>query len=398
MSEFSNTAHNRLLKLKELAYILLETGNAHTFITQNQDFISTVVPADFITLFDEIVIEEFPMDSIKTLTNKLLNIFHTTLKSHNRLRPQAGSFLETLEKNNSSMEALLLSVKNTFIQFSKDNLNNALKTTLLRELSKIEPYIKYYEIKENVLFPILEQKWDDYRCIQIMWSFHDDIRRNLKLCIDELQKENADISIINKLMGLLFFNILAIKFREEYILFPEILKNISSEELEKLNSQALEIGYPYYNPAISKHEPESTPQATDGYVDLGTGKLKIEEIKLIFNHLPVDITYVDEHDKVRFFSTPPKRIFPRTTAVLGREVRNCHPPESVHVVEDIIQAFRDGRKNSASFWITNKKGETILIQYFAVRDEEETYRGVIEVSQEITEIKEITGEKRLLNW
>ena len=117
----------------------------------------------------------------------------------------------------------------------------------------------------------------------------------------------------------------------------------------------------------------------------------------MFNHLPVDITFVDENNKVKYFSTPPKRIFPRTTSIIGRDVNNCHPPESVHVVEQIVEAFRDGTKDKASFWI-KMMGDYILIQYFAIRDEEGNYRGVVEVSQEISEIKSLEGEQRLLDW
>ena len=113
--------------------------------------------------------------------------------------------------------------------------------------------------------------------------------------------------------------------------------------------------------------------------------------------MPVDITYVDEFNKVKFFSTPEKRIFRRTNSIIGREVKNCHPPESVHVVEQIVEAFRNGEKEKASFWI-QMKGEFILIQYFAVRDEKGNYRGVVEVSQEITEIRSLEGEQRLLDW
>ena len=125
--------------------------------------------------------------------------------------------------------------------------------------------------------------------------------------------------------------------------------------------------------------------------------MTLEQIKLVFNHLPVDITFVDEHDRVRYFSTPRKRIFPRTIAVLGREIKNCHPPESVHVVERIVESFRNGQKNKADFWI-KVKAETVLIQYFAVRDDQGKYKGVIEVSQEISEIMSLEGEKRLLDW
>ena len=122
-----------------------------------------------------------------------------------------------------------------------------------------------------------------------------------------------------------------------------------------------------------------------------------EEIGLVFNHLPVDITFVDDNDTVKYFSTPKHRIFPRTTAIIGRKVSNCHPPESVHIVEKIVDAFRKGEKDDASFWI-HMGPKFVLIRYYAVRDDEGKFRGTLEVSQEISDIQEIKGDKRLLEW
>ena len=190
-----------------------------------------------------------------------------------------------------------------------------------------------------------------------------------------------------------------IQLRDERILFPEILATIEPEAMANWLAEATALGFPYYTPEISSQNMKSgvMPEAGQGYVDLGTGKLTIEQIRLIFNHLPVDITYVDENDEVKFFSTPPKRIFPRTVAIIGRNVKNCHPPDSVHIVEKIVDSFRRGDKDSASFWI-RMRGDFILIQYFAVRNEAGQYRGVIEVTQEISEIRSLEGEKRLLDW
>jgi DUF438 domain-containing protein len=125
--------------------------------------------------------------------------------------------------------------------------------------------------------------------------------------------------------------------------------------------------------------------------------MTVEQIKLLFNHLPVDITFVDENDQVVYFSSPKKRIFPRSKAIIGRQVHNCHPPESVHVVEQIVDAFRNGKQEVASFWI-DLKDEKLLIQYFALHDENGNYKGVVEVSQEIKAIQQLQGEKRLLDW
>ncbi|MCU4158316.1 DUF438 domain-containing protein [Carboxylicivirga sp. A043] len=396
MSEFTNTKQARVEKLLEVSKLILETGNAHSFIIENKDFIPTVIPTDFITLFDEIIKQGYKMEDIKVLTNKVLNIFHVPIRDFVRVEPKPDSFLNVLEQNNHEMEVLLDKIRPFFKQFVKETDNTDLNKKLIELFSQLEVFAKHYTIKENVLFPIIEETWPDYRCLQIMWSFHDDIRRNIKSVITQLQVGNIDLKIFNKCVGDIFFNMHAIKFREERILFPYILSTISESQLETMNREGFELGFPYIQPKqIKKDEMETA--FDDGVINLGTGKVNVEQIKLIFNHLPVDITFVDENNKVCYFSTPPKRIFPRTTAIIGREVSNCHPPESVHVVEQIVESFRSGEKDQADFWI-KMRGEYILIQYFAVRDENGNYKGVIEVSQEISGIKALEGEKRLLDW
>ena len=396
MSEFTNTKEERLIKLKEASKLILETGNAHSFIINNKDFIPTVIPTDFISLFDEIIKEGYNIKDVKVLTNKILNIFHIPISEYERLEPKPDSFLGVLEQNNREMLQLLNKIRPVFKAFVKDVNNPDLITELTGLFKKLEEFGKHYTIKENVLFPIIEKTWPDYRCLQIMWSFHDDIRRNIKTILEQLTKGKIELKQFNRCVGDVFFNMLAIKFREERILFPYILSTINEDQLATMNREGFEIGYPYIQPPKPIIQ-EDNKKENNGLADLGTGKLSVEQIKLIFNHLPVDITYVDEHDKVQYFSSPEKRIFPRTIAIIGRDVNNCHPPESVHIVEKIVESFRSGEKNKADFWI-KMKGEFILIQYFAVKDEKGRYKGVIEVSQEVSGIKALEGEKRLLDW
>jgi len=125
--------------------------------------------------------------------------------------------------------------------------------------------------------------------------------------------------------------------------------------------------------------------------------LTAEQINLLLKHLPVDITYVDDGDAVAYYSDTDDRIFPRSAGIIGRKVSKCHPPKSVHIVERIVQAFKSGERDMAEFWIT-LNDRFVLIRYFAVRDTEGTYRGTIEVSQDITDIKRLEGEQRLLDW
>lgn len=398
MSEFTNKKQDRVNALARFAREMMITNDKGTLVRENEELISQVIPSEVITLFDVLVNEHQNQDyaALKTATNKILHLFHIPLMAYPAIKPAENSFLDVLIRNNTAMEILLKSMKTAIKSLNQSPDDQEARQQLKKKLGRLRLFDQHYQIKENVLFPALEKYWADFHCVQLMWSYHDDIRRQMKDLDTALDKPEFDLKKTNKLVGDLFFNLFAIRFREEHILFPHILETIPQEAIQQMLIDSHEIGFPYVSP--DKTEAVSAPAFTDGTtVNLGTGQLRAEQIIGIFNHLPVDITYVDEHDTVRFFSTPKKRIFPRTKAILGRQVHNCHPPESVHVVEDIVSAFRKGEKDQASFWI-DFKSEKILIQYFAVRNEQGDYKGVIEVTQEIGDIQKLTGEKRLLDW
>lgn len=136
---------------------------------------------------------------------------------------------------------------------------------------------------------------------------------------------------------------------------------------------------------------------TTGVIALGCGTLSPEIIDLLLLHLPVDVSFVDENDEVAYYSATKDRIFTRTPAVIGRKVQNCHPAKSVHQVNMIIESFKKGEKDSAEFWL-EVQGRFIVIRYFAVRDGSGAYRGTLEVSQDATSIRAMSGDKRLLDW
>ena len=128
-----------------------------------------------------------------------------------------------------------------------------------------------------------------------------------------------------------------------------------------------------------------------------TGSLSEEEVEAVLDSLPVDISFVDKEDRVKYFNKAEGRIFVRTKAVIGRKAQLCHPQKSVHVVNNILEAFKTGKKDVAEFWIS-LNNRLILIKYFAVRDKNGKYLGTVEVTQDITDMKKIQGEKRLLDW
>jgi hypothetical protein len=396
MSEFTNHKAERVAKLVELFQLVIREELTAGQVPNFQEVIDYAEPGDVIAVVDQLVSLPITMPELKKGINKALNLLNKTLQEFPYTPPAPASFLDMLIQNNEQVDFRLKTIRPLLKELNQDKGNLTLQNDLKEKMIDLSRIDLHYQIKENVLFPVIEKYLPDYRCLQVMWSFHDDIRRNLKETLQMLGAADFDLKKFNRLAGDIFFNIYAIKFREERILFPIISGIIPENELNALTGESLEIGFSFIQPETKIAENISGESDHPEEINLKTGFLTPEQIRLVFNHLPVDITYVDENNKVRYFSTPEKRIFRRTNSIIGRDVKNCHPHESVHVVEQIVEAFRKGEKDKASFWI-KMKSEFILIQYFAIRDEQGNYKGVVEVSQEITEIRELKGEKRLLD-
>jgi hypothetical protein len=396
MSEFTNHKAERVAKLVELFQLVIREELTAGQVPNFQEVIDYAEPGDVIAVVDQLVSLPITMPELKKGINKALNLLNKTLQEFPYTPPAPASFLDMLIQNNEQVDFRLKTIRPLLKELNQDKGNLTLQNDLKEKMIDLSRIDLHYQIKENVLFPVIEKYLPDYRCLQVMWSFHDDIRRNLKETLQMLGTADFDLKKFNRLAGDIFFNIYAIKFREERILFPIISGIIPENELNALTGESLEIGFSFIQPETKVAENISGETDNPEEINLKTGFLTPEQIRLVFNHLPVDITYVDENNKVRYFSTPEKRIFRRTNSIIGRDVKNCHPHESVHVVEQIVEAFRKGEKDKASFWI-KMKSEFILIQYFAIRDEQGNYKGVVEVSQEITEIRELKGEKRLLD-
>jgi DUF438 domain-containing protein len=195
-------------------------------------------------------------------------------------------------------------------------------------------------------------------------------------------------------------------YKEENILYPMALEKLNEKEWLEIHTQEPEVGYCYVEPGDqwpsgmvateTALPPTVVEMVAEGMLHLDTGTLTAQEINGILTHLPIDITYVDKDDTVRFFSQTKERIFPRSPAIIGRQVQKCHPPASFDRVQRILDEFRDGVSDEAEFWI-QMGGKFIHIRYFAVRDEQGEYQGTLEVTQDVARIRKLQGERRLLN-
>lgn len=283
---------------------------------------------------------------------------------------------------------------------------------------KLTLWWKYHLIrKQNQLYPILEKKSFN-RPTTTMWVLDDFVRDTIKKGVNLLNQDRDDefmehqVSVIHDVRDLIE--------KEETVLYPTSLAMIKEEEFEDMKIGDKEIGFSFIDEEIEKEKiinknlerEEKNNFAQDlsnllskyGYstadntvFDVATGKLTLEQINLIYRHIPVDITYVDENEIVKFYSDTKHRIFPRSKNVIGRDVKNCHPRKSVHIVEEIVEKFRNGEQNTAEFWI-NKPNLFIYIYYVAVRDEKGKFRGVLEMMQDCTHIRSLEGSRTLLSW
>ncbi len=270
----------------------------------------------------------------------------------------------------------------------------------LKELEHIAHHFrdseKHYLREENVLFPYLE-KHGITEPPKIMWMEHDKIREAKKEFYKALEGKNAEAleGVAHKISELLNSHF----YKENNILFPTALKVISEKEFVAIKEEFAEIGYCCFTPVGEEGKPQvkEVKEVHPGIIAFETGEMSKEELEAILNTIPFDITFVDKDDTVRYFNQSKERIFTRTKAVIGRKVQQCHPPKSVHIVEKILQAFKKGERDVAEFWIP-REGKLIHIRYFAVRDKNGKYLGTLEVTQDISDIKKIEGEKRLLDW
>lgn len=364
-----------------------------------------------ITPYDMLMIEERQMQmgitpkEIKKDIEKVINVFFKSLNNYEWVKPREGSFLYYLILENEAFEFKLNQIKKVIRSYKGREESDfiKLKEDLHPRFIEFQSFDFHYIKKENILFPYLEESWKNYRPLKVMWSLHDDIRRSLKKLIEMLEDPSSRWKDLNSLLGKYFSLVFRMIQKENLIIYPVASETIIEKNWLQMHIMSFEYPFPFIE-APQKPQEEKPAKQTEESILSGakmivseTGNLSLEQALLIFNHLPVDITVIDDNDKVLFFNKAKERFFPRSPAIIGRSVQNCHPPESVHVVEKIIEAFRGRKKDKADFWI-QMNGHFILIQYFALRNEKGEYKGVIEASQDVTDIKNLKGEQHLLNW
>lgn len=355
--------------------------------------------------------EGIPVSEVQRLCSVHTAIFKGSIEQiHRSSKPeeQPGHPVHTFKLENREIEKLVNFRLDLHMTKFEKNDSEEIIFKLLEDLSLLLDLDKHYSRKENLLFPYLE-KYGIYGPTKVMWGVDDHIRGMIKEAKAALSQYKGNVSEISLQLKDIIHEVNEMIFKEENILLPMALDKLTEDEWVKIARESAEIGFCLTAPeqewipervaepegaAVEEGTKGATPQG--GFIRFETGLLSLHQLETVLNHLPVDLTFIDENDVVRYFSHGKERIFARTKAVIGRTVQNCHPPQSVHVVEKLLEDFKAGRKDSEDFWI-NFKDKFIYIRYFAVRDEAGQYMGTLEFTQNIAPIRALEGQKRILS-
>jgi DUF438 domain-containing protein len=405
MSEFINNVSRRKEALKEVIQRLHAGESVESLQEKFGDAIRGATAGEIADAERAMIGEGIAVSEIQRLCDLHVAVFREALDEEPTPESLPGHPVFTFRMENEVTLRLLESMGDTMTAWIAGD--PTAQASLLAQTENLKTIEKHYSRKENLLFPYLEKKGFEGPST-VMWGVHNEIRDQIRQFKQALADEESDPQTVQGQFKSLAKDIQEMVYKEEKILFPESLSRLSEAEWVEIRAQEEEIGYFNVTPQpveICQEENQDQTQPTqkenmtmdnNGLLSLDTGALTLEQINLMLTHLPVDVTYVDENDEVRYFTQGQHRIFDRSAAIIGRAVTKCHPPQSVHKVQIILEDFRSGKRDVAEFWI--QMGEAFIhIRYFALRNKEGEYKGCIEVSQEISHLRNLQGEKRLLD-
>lgn len=407
MSELINNAAKRKELLKHMI-LQLHKGEAPEQVRARlEELLGSIPYGEVVEVEQELIAEGLPQEEVLQFCDIHTRVLDGKIDHSGVALVPPGHPVDTFSKENRELLALTRQVRQIVEEVNGTAAMEVSSTILrLRALfNALWDVDKHYRRKENLLFPFLEQKGITGPPT-VMWGKHDQAREMLKGAREALESDGGmtreEVAATAEL--LLLPAIQAVEdmtMKEEDILFPMCMDQLTDLEWFSIYEQTPEIGFCLYDPSVEwkPRSIEERPEATveQGAVRMPSGALTPTELTAILNTMPFDITFVDKDDKVKYFSQGSERIFDRNRAILGRDVRLCHPPSSVHIVDRIIEDFRSGKESSAPFWI-QMHGKFIHIEYFALRDATGAYLGTLEVSQDLTAKRALDGEQRLLQY
>lgn len=388
-NEAKITRLNEFMKL----YVKAISNEKKAIIDSYKATIDEISPIDlfYVDMYQQNT--SYGIDEIKENADKFVNLFYHALKKH-ELKSHKHIFFQTLIDENNAIINHLQKMKSMF--GSSESIVQNKKEILLGFEACLFIERKFIRM-QNIFFPRLETILPSSKPLSVLWTLHDEAKIILNELINLLKNNHFEMSAFKKTMGYYYFLIYGIIQKESLILFPVAALLLNPKTLNSMDEESRQYGYAFIERKLEIKEQKKSSQLQKGTIKFHGGYLNMTQLAQLLNHLPIDITFVDDTDHVIYFNETKHRHFPRNPSIIGRLVDYCHPPKSVHIVRKIIDSFKSKQKDCAEFWI-HYKNRLITITYFAVRDENGTYLGVLEVSQDVTDIQKIQGEKRILDW
>ncbi len=408
MSEYINNREYRQQVLKELITELHQGKSVAEVKSRFAELIEGVSATEISEMEQALIAEGMPVAEIQRLCDVHAAVFKGSIAEiHNPPKAETtpGHPLHTFKLENRALEELINNrIKPHLNEFQADDSHTELHS-LIEDFNLLWDVDKHYSRKENLLFPYME-KYGITAPPKVMWGVDDEIRAGIKDVKKGLLKyDRGSRDAVSAKARETVEQVTEMIFKEENILFPMVAETLTEDEWLTIADESVAIGYCLTEPQSkwqpvrvnieAKERQQGEEPSNNGYIKFETGIMTPAEINAMLNTLPIDITFVDKDGVVKYFSQGRERIFPRTKAIIGRTVQNCHPPASVHIVEQVVSDLMSGMKDHEDFWI-RLGDQYAFIRYFAVRGANHEYIGTVEVTQNIQPIQEINGEKRLL--
>lgn len=381
--------------LKDIIRDLHDGGDMEALKRRFHELIRDIDASEIAAMEQALIAEGMPESEVKRLCDVHVEVFKESLEEQPAPSTAPGHPINTYMLENRAAEEIVQELSRAVeAAGTVGGLSDPQKDEIERLTKSLAAIDRHYLRKENQLFPILEG-YEITGPSQVMWAIHDDIRDALKTALAELSGHDGRAAMNSIRYAVKSLDDMI--YKEEHILFPMAVDLFTDADWQKVRQGEEEIGYAWIEP------PGDSPVAAavtgpalaaTGLLQLDTGALTPAQVNLMLTHLPVELSFVDENDEVCYYTGLKHKIFPRSPGVIGRKVQNCHPPASLDKVQGILDGFRAGTSDNADFWI-ELKGRFIYIRYFAVRDADGTYRGTLEIVQDATGLRALTGQKRL---
>ncbi len=390
----------RMESLKHIIHDLHGGADMRELQSRFEQTVGDISHQEIAALEQSLVKDGMPETEIKKMCDLHVELLRGPLEKKPRLSLPSGHPVHTYMEENKRADKCLGELSQELDRLAKNPKETALDSVKLKHLlGELDGLLIHYTRKENQLFPMLERHGIDAPP-KVMWEIHDDIRAKYRSTLEMTQKQDkmAATQTARDLAAAMRDMIV----KEERVLFPLALDTLDEKDWARARQGDDEIGYGFGIVPGNDWQPVDVERVQDSTlkpdsVALSTGVLPLEVVSAMLCNLPVDISFVDANNKVAYYSDSKHRIFPRSPEVIGRDVKNCHPPKSVHIVSEILENFQCGKRDKAEFWL-ELGGRFIHIQYLALRGAGGQYLGCLEVGQDATYVRSLTGEQRLLEW